>query len=116
MEQDSRDIALFAAQVLDNKKGKDITVLGIHRVSLIADYFVIASGTSSIQVKALADEVSKKMEEIGKPLHHIEGYDEAKWVLLDYGDIVIHIFHQDTRQFYDLERLWSDAEKLKLDN
>lgn len=116
MGQDSRDLALAAAKFLDDKKGEDIIILGIHRVSLIADYFVIVSGNSSVQVKALADEVSKKMEQMGKKIHHIEGYNEAKWVLLDYGDIVIHIFHKDTRQFYDLERLWGDAEKIELDN
>ncbi|NPV42870.1 MAG: ribosome silencing factor [Firmicutes bacterium] len=115
MVKDTKEIAEIAVKALEHKKAKDIVLLGIYKVSTIADFFVIASGASFVQVKALADEVDKKMFEAGINLHHKEGYSDARWVLLDYGDVVVHIFHDRERAFYDLERLWRDAEKVELD-
>lgn len=115
MIEPSRKAAEIAAQALEAKKGRDITVLGIYKVTLIADFFVIASGSSSVHVKALADEVEEKLEEHGIKILHKEGYNDARWVLLDYGDVVVHVFHERERDFYDLERLWADAEKVELD-
>lgn len=113
--EDSKKIAEIIVQTLDNKKAKDIVLLGIYKITTITDYFVIASGTSSIQVKSLADEIDNKMDEIGVKIHHKEGYSDARWILLDYGVIVVHIFREDTRNYYDLERLWRDADKIELE-
>ncbi|MDI3534203.1 MAG: ribosome-associated protein [Thermosediminibacterales bacterium] len=115
MIENSRRVAEIAAKALDDKKAKDIVVLGIYNVSLIADYFVIASGTSTVQVKALADEVEERLQENGVDILHKEGYNDARWILLDYGDVVVHIFHEKERSFYDLERVWADAETIELD-
>ena len=75
----------------------------------MADYFVICSGTSTTHIKALADEVDVKMGEMGYPCLHKEGYNSARWILLDYADVVVHLFHEEDRKFYNLERLWSDG-------
>ena len=96
-------------KILDDKKAKDISTINIEGISILADYFVICSGTSSTHIKALADEVEVKMAEEGFNCFHREGYDTAKWILLDFGDIVVHIFHDEDRSFYNLERLWSDG-------
>ena len=100
------------ADFLDNKKGKDITILDISHVTNIGDYFVIASGSSTPQINALVDEVEDKMREAGEKVGHIEGYNTATWVLMDYGDVLAHIFHEETRDFYGIERLWTDAGKI----
>ncbi len=102
--------AMKIAACLDNKKGQDITVLDIGKVTTLGDYFVIASGGSAPQIKALADEVLEKLAEAGEHPIHIEGYNAATWILLDYGDVIVHIFHRETRDFYGIERLWTDAE------
>ncbi len=90
----------------------DITVLDIRDVSILADYFIICSGNSTTQVKSIADEIKKQMHEMGYVLGHVEGYKEEKWVLLDYRDVVIHVFQSRERQFYNLEKLWADAKIL----
>lgn len=98
-------------KALDSKRAEDITVIGIRDLTIIADYFVIADGTSSTQVKALADEVEFRMKN-DAGLDTIEGLtsNTAAWTILDYGDIAVHIFHKDQREFYSLERLWNDGE------
>lgn len=107
------DKARLAAKCFDDKKAGNIIALEIGELTGIADYFVIGSAGSSAQVKAIADEIEEKMAEAGfKPLH-VEGYNSAAWVLLDYGDVVCHVFHSETRGFYGIERLWSDAKKLE---
>lgn len=99
---------------LDKHKAADIKVLRVSEVSSLADYFVIAGGTSSTQVRALADYVEFELGEQGiKPLR-IEGYQTAQWTVLDYGSVVVHIFQEATRGFYDLERLWQDAEEVDI--
>jgi len=101
-------------KTLDRKKAQDITLLKIEELTVLSDYFVIASATSTTQLKALAGEVEFELEKDNvKPLH-IEGYDSASWILLDYGGIVVHLFLKDSRMFYSLERLWSDAQQVDI--
>ncbi len=99
-------------KAIEDKKGIDMEVLDISKMTSIADYFVIVSGNSSTQVTAIADEVEDKMSEAGfEPLSGKEGYGSARWILIDYEDIIVHIFHKDEREFYNLERLWSQFER-----
>lgn len=93
------------------KKGIDIKVLDIKGLSSIADYFVIVSGNSVRQVSALADEIEEKLDEKGINLENIDGKTTSRWILLDYGDIIVHVFHKDEREYYDIERLWSKDEE-----
>ncbi|HOC09573.1 MAG TPA: ribosome silencing factor [Bacillota bacterium] len=108
----TQEIARIIAEAAAAKKALDITVLDIRDVSILADYFVICSGSSSTQVKSIADEIKKRMREIGYVLDHVEGYKEEKWILLDYLDVVVHVFHAREREFYNLEKLWGDARVL----
>lgn len=96
-------------EILEDKKAKDMSVVDIGCISILADSFIICSGTSSTHIKALADELEFKMGELGELCRHKEGYETARWILLDYGDVVVHIFHEEDRSFYKLERLWSDG-------
>ncbi|NTV89930.1 MAG: ribosome silencing factor, partial [Clostridiales bacterium] len=98
-----------AVEILESKKAVDIESINISGITTLADFFVICSGTSVTHVRALADEVDEKMKEAGWEVLHTEGYDTARWILLDYGDIVVHVFHQEDRSFYNLEKLWSDG-------
>lgn len=104
-------IAEKIADILEEKKAKDIRVINIREFSTLADYFVLASGTSVTHIKMLSDEVEKRMEEDKVKLLHREGYNSARWILIDYGSVVVHIFHEEDRDFYNLERLWSDGMK-----
>lgn len=105
-------LARAAATALDDKKGIEIVLLDVHELLVITDIFVIASGSTNRQVKALIDAVEESLRSIDrKPLRR-EGEDDAQWVLLDYGDIVIHVFDTPTRAYYDLERLWGDAPRI----
>ena len=99
----------------DDKKAHDIVAMEVGELTSVADYFVIGSAPSSTQVKAIADEIEEKMEKAGFRAVHREGYNSAMWILLDYSDIVCHIFNDETRKFYDIERLWSDAKKLDIE-
>lgn len=93
----------------DDKRAEDIVVLNMEGISLIADYFIICHGNSDKQVQAIAREIKDKVDELQCPVKRIEGLDEGKWVLVDLGDVVVHIFHRDERSYYKLERLWGDA-------
>ncbi|MDN5352989.1 MAG: ribosome-associated protein [Clostridiales bacterium] len=95
--------------LLDDKKGRDISVLSVRGISSLADYFIIVSGGSSTQIQALADHVEKMLHQEGVDLKHREGKAQGGWILLDYRDIVIHIFSEDMRSYYGLERIWNDA-------
>ena len=95
--------------ILGEKKAKNIESIDISKISSLADYFIICSGTSSTHIKALSDELEDKMSELGLNCFHKEGYVSARWILLDYGEIVVHIFHEEDRSFYNLERLWLDG-------
>lgn len=96
-------------QALDSKRGEDIQVIGIGDLTILADYFVIANGLSNTQTKALAEEVEFKMSQLGIEPNRTEGYQGQTWIVLDYGDIVVHVFYKETRNYYNLERLWSDG-------
>ncbi|MDD3766024.1 MAG: ribosome silencing factor [Eubacteriales bacterium] len=102
-------------KILDEKKAQDIEVIDISKVSEIADYFIICSGTSSTHVKTLADEVEFKINKSHETGYHKEGYGSATWVLLDYRDVIVHIFYGETRDFYNLEHLWVDGEKVDVE-
>jgi ribosome-associated protein len=103
------DKARSMAKILDDKKALDVKLLHIGTLTTIGDYFVVATGTSTTQVKALADEVDRQCGKKGILPKRIEGYQSASWVLMDYQDVIVHIFLSETREFYALERLWSDA-------
>ena len=99
---------------LEDKKAKDISAIDIHELTTIAHYFIIASGTSVPHIKAIADNVKEKLSEKNiRPLRE-EGYNAARWILQDYGDIVVHIFHEEDREYYRLERLWQDGKPVSL--
>ena len=112
MLTDSRKAAALAVSVLDDKKAADIRIIRIDEVSTIADYFVIASGSNPNQVEALIEGVEESLEKAGYPVGHIEGIKGTGWTLMDYKDVVIHIFDQESRGFYDLERIWKDGEEI----
>lgn len=101
-------------RILDSKKAEDIQVIGITNLTIIADYFVIATGTSTTQVKSLADEVDFQLGQLGIEPRGIEGVRAANWIVLDYSDIVVHVFYRDTRAEYQLERLWADGEQVDI--
>lgn len=105
----SKEMARKAWQALEDKKAKDVRILDISAVSVLADYFLIASGSNRNQVQAMVDNVQEKLHEAGFDPKQVEGYQTANWVLLDYGDIIIHIFDEENRLFYDLERIWRDG-------
>jgi ribosome-associated protein len=105
-----RDLALAIARVLEETRGRDIRVLDLREVTEVFDYFVLATGSSRRQMHALADEVERIIkDEFGDTKRGIEGYDESRWIVLDYGDVVVHLFDADAREYWDLEQLWSDA-------
>ena len=110
-----KEIAYAVTKALDEKKGMNIKLLKIDKVSSLADYFLICTGTSNTHVKALCDSVEKALDEAGEPALRREGHRSGTWVLLDYGCLIVHVFTEETRQFYDLERLWSDAKKIDLE-
>lgn len=107
------EIAQLAVKAAEEKKALDIVTLDIRGLSVIADYFVICHGNSETQVQSIASEIKKKMTEHGVKLD-VEGFQQARWVLIDLGDVVVHIFHRDEREFYNLERLWGDAKLVQL--
>ena len=109
-----KEVAALAAKALDDRKGVDVTLLEITDVTTIADYFLICTCTSSTHVKSLCDAVEEAMDKAGEPALRREGHRSGTWVLLDYGCLVVHVFTEETRQFYDLERLWSDAKRVDL--
>ncbi|TDO85445.1 ribosome-associated protein [Halanaerobium saccharolyticum] len=107
-----KDIALLAADAADDKKAEDIDILNVQGLTVIADYFVLCSANSDQQVRAVARSIDEKLSEIGIEPKKIAGMDDARWVLMDYADVIVHVFHKREREYYDLERLWSDAEKI----
>lgn len=109
-----REIAIEVTKALDAKKGMDIKLLRIDDVSSLADYFLICTGTSNTHVKTLCDYAEYTLEQMGEPMLGREGHRGSAWELLDYGTIVVHVFTEEARKFYDLERLWADAEVVDL--
>ncbi len=106
---ETKELLALAVRALDDKKGKDIRVLYTADQTTLADYFIICNGTSNTQVRALSDAVEEALSKAGEEPHHIEGHRGGQWTLLDYSAVVIHIFTEEAREFYSLERLWSDA-------
>jgi ribosome-associated protein len=107
-----RDALKIALKAIDDKKASDLVVLDISGIASFANYFLLCSGDSSRQVQAIADDVEEKLREHGLRPTHIEGYRNAEWVLMDYIDLVVHIFSKKARAYYDLERLWRDGKRL----
>ena len=110
----AKEVALAVTKALDEKKGRDIKLLKIDRVSSLADYFLICTGTSNTHVKTLCDYAEYTLDELGEPMLGREGHRGNSWELLDYGSIVVHVFTEEAREFYALERLWADAENVDL--
>ena len=110
----AREMAEIAVKALDSKKGKEIRLIRIDKITTLAEYFVICTGTSNTQINALCDEVEKELTEKGEEPLHREGYRGGTWVLLDYGCVVVHVFNDEARKFYSLEHLWADGEEVDL--
>ncbi|HEX3427016.1 MAG TPA: ribosome silencing factor [Acidimicrobiales bacterium] len=109
---DVRQLSVVAARAAASKKGEDTVILAVEPLLKITDAFVITSGTNARQVRTIAEEVEEKVKAEGGPAPlSIEGFDDAGWILMDYGDFVVHVFLEEVRRFYDLERLWADAER-----
>lgn len=109
---DSKQMAKIAYDALDEKKGEDIKVIDITGVTVMADYFIIAHGNSDSQVKALVDNVQEQLYKAGCEMKQLEGYRQGAWVLMDFNDIIIHVFDKENRFFYDLERIWRDGKEI----
>jgi ribosome-associated protein len=110
----AKEVAYEVTKALDAKKGMDIKLLRINKISSLADYFLICTGTSNTHVKTLCDYAEYTLEELGEPMLGREGHRGNSWVLLDFGSLVVHVFTDEARKFYDLERLWADAEFVDL--
>lgn len=110
----SYEQSILTAKAISSKKGLNIKLIEIGDISSLADYMVIATGTSSTHVKAIADEVEYQLDEADISVSHIEGYRSNSWILLDYVDVIVHIFSDEAREFYDLERLWQDGKEIDI--
>lgn len=110
-----KEIAIAAVKALDSKKGQDIKCLETGHLTTLADYFVLCTATSTTQIKAMSDACEEAMEKNGEQVHHIEGHRGGTWLLMDFSAVVVHIFMDEARKFYDLERLWGDAEEIPLE-
>lgn len=109
-----KEIALLAVKGLDSKKGRDIRMLEVEHLTSLVDYFVICAGGSNTQINALCDAVEHELSQAGEEPLHREGYRGGTWVLLDYGSVAVHVFNEEARKFYDLERLWNDGREVDL--
>lgn len=114
MEQ-ALNMVKIAYQALDDKMGEDIKVIDIRGISTIADYFIIADGSNKNQVQAMVDNVQEELEKAGYSMKQMEGYRDGSWVLLDFHDIIIHVFDRENRLFYDLERIWKDGVEVNIE-
>ena len=112
---DSKDMLKVIIDALQDKKAEDIRVIDISNVSVIADYFVIASGSNTNQIQAMVDNVEEEMFKAGFDDPKVEGYNTASWILLDYTDVIVHVFSKDDRFFYDLERIWKDGKEVSIE-
>lgn len=106
----------IAYEALEDKKGEDIRIIDIHDISTITDYFLITSGSNINQVQALVDNVEEAMGKAGYQPRQVEGYHTGNWILLDYNDVVIHVFNREDRLFYDLERIWRDGKDIRIED
>jgi len=110
--KEAREMVELAIKALEDKKAEDIRIIDISEVSVIADYFIIAGGTNKSQIQAMCDSVREKLGKAGYPEKQIEGYQTANWVLIDFKDVVVHIFDKENRLLYDLERIWRDGKQI----
>lgn len=110
--KDAKKMTAIAYQALDEKKGEDIKILEISEISVLADYFLIANGDNTSQIRAMVNNVQEKLHEEGYDIKRLEGNRDSSWILMDYGDLVVHIFDREDRLFYDLERIWSDGKQI----
>ena len=111
-QKQSKEMARLAYQAMEDKKARDIRIIDISEISVLADYFLIASGSNKNQVQAMVDNVQEELHKAGFVPKQVEGYNSANWILLDYGDIIIHVFDEENRLFYDLERIWRDGKEI----
>ncbi len=111
---ESYDLAILLAKALDSKKAGGLKVLKTEGLTTLADYFVICTATSNTQIKAMSDACEEAAEKNGERAHHIEGHRGGTWLLMDFSSVVVHVFTDEARKFYDLERLWSDAEEIDI--
>lgn len=116
MEKKTLEMLKLALEALEDKKAEDLRVIDISEVSVIADYFVIAGGSSRSQIQALCDNVEEKLGRAGLPMKQAEGYDTANWILMDFGDIIVHVFDKENRLLYNLERLWRDGRQVDIES
>ena len=114
--ENSKKMALMAMEALEDRKGIDVHAIDISEISTLADYFIIANGTNSSQVQAMAVSVQDALGRAGYLTKNVEGYESANWILLDFGDIIVHVFDSENRVFYDLERIWRDGKPIEKDN
>ncbi|TDX51091.1 ribosome silencing factor [Orenia marismortui] len=112
IEINTEELAKKIAKAADDKKAEDITVLDMRGISILADYFIICSGTADTQVRAIINSIEHTLEEDDIRVKNKEGIDEGRWAVLDYADVIVHVFHQNEREHYQLEKLWGDAKKL----
>ena len=108
----SKKMASMAVDALEDRKGEDVRVIDISEISTLADYFIIAGGTNINQVQAMADNVQEVLGRAGHMTKNVEGYESGNWILLDFGDIIVHVFDNENRLFYDLERIWRDGKSI----
>lgn len=111
----SIEMVKVAYEALSDKKGEDISIIDIRKVSVMADYFIIASGMNVNQVQAMVDNVEEELGKRGFICKQMEGYQTANWILMDYGDIIVHVFDRENRLFYDLERIWRDGKTMAVE-
>ena len=111
----AKELVKIAYNALDDKKGQDICIINIEEISTVADYFIIAGGSNRSQIQALIDNVEEKLGRAGYEPKQIEGYDSANWVLMDYRDVIVHVFDRENRLFYDLERIWRDGKSIPVE-
>lgn len=111
----AKEMAKIAYQALEDKKGEDIKIIDISGVTVLADYFIIASGSNKNQVQALVDNVQEELFKAGHEARQVEGYQSGTWILMDYADIIVHVFSRDDRLFYDLERIWRDGRDMSVE-
>jgi len=108
----TKEKAQIAAKAAEDKKAENVKILNVHDLTIIADYFVICSGNSEPQIKAIAENIEEKLEENESQIQRKAGNQESRWILLDYADVIVHVFHKKKRKYYDIERLWADAEEI----
>ncbi len=112
----SREMAKTACHALSEKKAEDLRIIEISEISPLADYFIIATGANTNQIQAMVDAVDEELSKTGHPVKQIEGNRNSSWILMDYSDIIVHIFSKEDRLFYDLEKIWTDGKRIEVDD